>query len=140
MFHMKQSLPALFFFLICLSSAQAIENRIAHFSILDKIIGEITALEIPINKSLRFGSLDITVHTCQTRPLKELPQTTSFLEIFDTSFNDLRTQVFRGWMFAQSPALSALDHPVYDVWLIACSTPIEESDIFKKSNKRYTQQ
>ncbi len=138
---------------------------------LNKITARYTDLEIEMNEIARFGSLEIQPRTCDKRPPEEFPETTAFLEIFDTEFgarqSDLKIQepeivedeikttelailpgeavgdapqadepapvvlegpqaegvnIFRGWMFASTPALNALEHPVYDVWVIDCKT------------------
>ncbi len=138
---------------------------------LNKITARYTDLEIKMNEIAHFGSLEIQPRTCDKRPPEEFPETTAFLEIFDTEFesrqSDLKIQepeliedeieatdlevlpgeavgetptfeapaaavlegpqaegvnIFRGWMFASTPALNALEHPVYDVWVIDCKT------------------
>ena len=151
---------------------------------LDKITARYIDIEIPMNEIARFGSLELLPRTCDKRPPEEFPETTVFLEIFDTEFgsrkSDLKEQepepvesdfdvtelralpvepvgalpeveaeapdasaidpelaeqlqlvvgpeaegvnIFRGWMFASSPALNPLEHPVYDVWVINCTT------------------
>ncbi len=168
---------------------------------LDKITARYTDIEISMNEIARFGSLELLPRYCDKRPPEEFPETTAFLEVFDTEFgargDDLKidpalletaeaaddlpaaeptdenlelteipafgadaTQedapveaaplpsepvptlpapevlsgpqaegenIFRGWMFASSPALNALEHPVYDVWVINCTTRAVES-------------
>ena len=74
-----------------------------------------------MNKLLRFGSLEITPRTCSKRPPEETPEVTAFLEISDLKADGTKKKLFSGWMFASSPALSALEHPVYDVWVIDCN-------------------
>jgi len=141
---------------------------------LDKITARYTDIEIAMNEIARFGALELQPRTCDKRPPEEFPETTAFLEIFDTEFDsrksDLKPQegdpvesdivasdlrvvpvepvgdlpviaeepdpvalewpqaegvnIFRGWMFASSPALNPLEHPVYDVWVIDCTTRI----------------
>jgi hypothetical protein len=88
---------------------------------VDKITARVTDIKAPMNKPLRFGSLEITPRTCSKRPPEETPEVTAFLEIADIKQDGTRTKVFSGWMFASSPALSALEHPVYDVWVIDCN-------------------
>ena len=140
---------------------------------LDKITARYTDIEIAMNEIARFGALELQPRTCDKRPPEEFPETSAFLEIFDTEFDsrksDLRPQenepvetdivatdldtlsvepvgnlpiaeapdvnvlegpqaeginIFRGWMFASSPALNPLEHPVYDVWVIDCTTRV----------------
>ena len=178
---------------------------------LDKVTARYTDIEIAMNEIARFGSLELQPRTCDKRPPEEFPETTAFLEIFDTksysasnwkreiivedaapadetaeaetdSYDPMLTaperlpgfgadaaeieeetgdlqadfiaaleqgveenadeiasmpapevlegpqaegeNIFRGWMFASSPALNALEHPVYDVWVIDCKTRV----------------
>ncbi len=88
---------------------------------VDKITARVTDIRAPMNKPLRFGSLEITPRTCSKRPPEETPEVTAFLEISDIKADGTKKKLFSGWMFASSPALSALEHPVYDVWVIDCN-------------------
>ena len=103
--------------------AERISNPVAVFSGLDKVTGNITSIEIPVDKSGRFGTLEIRPRVCYSRPVTEEPKTTSFVEINDIDITGQPMRVFTGWMFAESPALNALEHPVFDVWLTACKDP-----------------
>ena len=102
--------------------AEKIENQIAVFSGLDKITAKITTFEVPLNATKLFGVLEVTARVCYSRPPTEPPKTTAFVEV-----NELRTdasprRIFAGWMFADSPGLNAVEHPVYDIWLTNCKT------------------
>ena len=90
---------------------------------LDKITARITTFNLPLGKAVKFGTLQIVARTCHKQPPEETPEVSVFLEIDEkiSDKGDLRT-IFTGWMFASSPALSALEHSVYDVWVIDCST------------------
>ena len=74
---------------------------------------------------MRFGTLEIIVRTCQKTPPEEPPESAAFLEIRDAKPGEAAVVLFTGWMFASSPALSALEHPVYDVWVLDCLTAAE---------------
>ena len=87
---------------------------------LDKVTARISTFDAPVDGSVRFGSLEITARTCRKRPPEETPESAAFLEIRDIKPGEAPVEVFSGWMFASSPALSALEHPVYDVWVIDC--------------------
>jgi hypothetical protein len=87
---------------------------------LDKITARITEFELELGTELRFGTLSIVARYCRTRPPIEPPETFAFLEIDDLKRGGKRERVFEGWMVASSPALNALEHPVYDVWVINC--------------------
>lgn len=87
---------------------------------LDKVTARISTLEAPKDKPVRFGTLEVIVRTCSKRPPEEPPESAAFLEIYDVPPGEEPKRVFSGWMFASSPALSALEHPVYDVWVTDC--------------------
>ncbi len=89
---------------------------------LDKLTARVFKIEVEIGRPTRFGTLDIIAHTCNKRPPEESPETTAFLEITEVREGEEPATLFIGWMFASSPALSALEHPVYDVWVLDCQT------------------
>jgi len=89
---------------------------------LDKVTGRAIDVAVPIGVPVRFGSLTITARYCYTVPPEEPPETTAFVQIDDGKPGDQLKRVFSGWMFASTPALSALEHPIYDVWVITCKT------------------
>ena len=87
---------------------------------LDKVTALISTFEVPFDRLVAFGSLTIQVRACHKASPTEAPESTAFLEI-DESFERAADQrIFTGWMFASSPAISALEHPVYDVWIVDC--------------------
>ena len=94
---------------------------------LDKVTARISEIEAPIDRPIRFGTLQIQARFCKKRPPEETPETTAFLDIVDIKPGDAPLPLFSGWMFASSPALSALEHPVYDVWVIDCKISRPES-------------
>jgi hypothetical protein len=93
------------------------------FAGLDKITGTITSFEVLIDETRRFGSLIVRPRVCYSRPPEEEPKTTSFVEVEEVGPNDAPRRIFTGWMFAESPGLNAVEHPVYDVWLTGCFDP-----------------
>ena len=100
--------------------ATTISNPIAAFSGLDKITGRITNFDVYINETVQFGALQITPRVCYTRPPTETQRTSVFIEVDQVSLKGGTERIFTGWMFADSPALNAIDHPVYDIWLVDC--------------------
>ena len=106
-----------------LAYADTIKNPIAVFAALDKVTGRISHLEIPINKTVEFGALKVTPRVCDTRPPTEPPHTASFVEVDEVKLTGEVQRIFTGWMFAESPGLHAVEHPVFDVWLTSCKTP-----------------
>jgi hypothetical protein len=104
--------------------AEKIENPIAVFAALDKVTGRISPLEIRINDTVEFGALKVTPRVCTSTPPTEAPRTTAFVEIDETKLTGEIQRIFTGWMFAESPGLNAVEHPVFDVWLTSCKKPI----------------
>lgn len=103
--------------------AQPIANPVATFAGLDKITGRITRFDVYIDETVLFGALEITPRACYNRSAKDtLQRTSAFLEVKQVSLDGSTRPLFEGWMFADSPALNAVDHAVYDVWLIECKT------------------
>lgn len=100
--------------------ADTIANPVAAFTGLDKITGRITSFDVYIDETVQFGALQITPRACYTRPPTETQRTSVFVEVDQVSLRGTVERVFTGWMFADSPALNAIDHAVYDIWLIDC--------------------
>ena len=87
---------------------------------LDKVTARVVTLDVPVGDTVTFGSLRITARTCRKASPIEPPESAAFLEIQEAHPDEAAEALFSGWMFASSPALSALEHPVYDVWVIDC--------------------
>lgn len=100
-----------------------IEASSAKLQTLDKITARISALDVALNNPERFGTLEITVSRCAYRPPEEPPENVAFLTVRDVGHDTslAPVQVFQGWVFSTSPAISGLEHAVYDVTLIACN-------------------
>ncbi len=104
------------------ANAEKIENDIAVFAALDKVTARISTIEVRLNETQVFGSLKITPRVCYTRPPTEPPVTSSFVEVQEIKLDGSVDKLFTGWMFAQSPGLHGVEHPVFDVWLTNCKT------------------
>jgi len=100
--------------------AGALPGAVAVLQGLDKITARVSTFEAPLDQPVRFGSLEIVARACDKKPPEETPESTAFLEITDVRPDSPAVELFRGWMFASSPAVSALEHPVYDVWVVDC--------------------
>jgi hypothetical protein len=100
--------------------AEKITNPVAVFSGLDKITGRIISFDVYVGETVQFGALQVTPRICYSRPLTEKPKTTSFLEVDEITLDRNIRRIFTGWMFADSPGLNAVEHPVYDIWLTGC--------------------
>ncbi len=91
---------------------------------LDKITARVSTFVAPIGQPVRFGTLSIVARACRERPQTETPESAAYLEIQEAKPDEGTAMLFHGWMFASSPGLSALEHPVYDVWVISCKTAV----------------
>ncbi len=103
------------------ADAQGIK-RLAVLRGLDKVTGRATDLLAPAGVPVKFGSLSINVRYCHTVPPEEPPETTAFVQVDDIDTQNRSKRIFSGWMFASSPALNAVEHAIYDVWVITCRT------------------
>ena len=88
---------------------------------LDKLTARVVTIEAEVGRTTRLGNLEIIARACrQHRPEASSPESAAFLDIWDVKPGQPAQSVFRGWMFASSPALSAMEHPIYDVWVLSC--------------------
>ncbi|MGG6895359.1 DUF2155 domain-containing protein [Rhizobium sp. BR 315] len=108
------------------AEAARIANPVAVFSGLDKITGRITTFDVYINETVQFGALQVTPRTCYTRDETEQQKVDGFVEVDEITLDRRIRRIFTGWMFADSPGLNAVEHPIYDVWLKECK---QKSDV-----------
>jgi hypothetical protein len=102
---------------------QKIENGRAIFAGLDKITGRTISFDAAIGETVQFGALQVTARACYTRPPTEATNTDAFVEVDEVTLQGEIKRIFTGWMFASSPGLHAVEHPIYDVWLTDCAQP-----------------
>jgi hypothetical protein len=102
------------------AQAEKIANGVAVFSGLDKITGRIIQFDVYVDETVQFGALQVTPRVCYTRPPTKPQQTTGFVEVDEITLERKVRRIFTGWMFASSPGLNAVEHGVYDVWLVDC--------------------
>ena len=100
-----------------------IEEGTAVLQGLDKVTARISTIEDNVGQVADFGTLEITVRACRKHPPEDPPEAAAFLEIHEKKAGEAPKLLFSGWMFASSPALSALEHPVYDLWVVDCKNP-----------------
>jgi hypothetical protein len=100
--------------------ADKVKNPTAVFSGLDKITGRTVSFEVAVDETIQFGALQLTPKVCYTRPQTESPNTTSFVEVDEVTLDNKFRRIFTGWVFASSPGLHAIEHAIYDIWLVDC--------------------
>lgn len=109
-----------------------LDHRVAILQGLDKVTARVSTVRAPLDQPTQFGTLEVVARACRETPPTEPPESAAFLEIRElppaSDAGGTPTDLFSGWMFASSPAVSALEHPVYDVWVIDCDEPVAPSD------------
>jgi len=120
---------ALIFLAIALqvTGAMALEGKAVVLQGLDKVTARVSTFEAAIGETIRFGSLQIVARHCDRTPPEEPPESTVYLDIADVRQGEAAIDLFHGWMFASSPALNGLEHPVYDVWVLECKILVGDS-------------
>jgi hypothetical protein len=103
--------------------AQKIANKKASFSGLDKITGRIINFDEDIGETVQFGALRVKTDACYTRPATEAANTDAFVEVDEITLQGEVKRIFSGWMYAASPGLHGVEHPIYDIWLTECKVP-----------------
>ena len=108
-----------FIFLIILFNNKFVFGKTT-IGALNKVSGKVSKLIIEDDGEIFFGSLKIIAHTCTKSPPEDPPENKAFLEVWDIKYDRENKKIFSGWMFSSSPSISAVDHAVYDVWVIDC--------------------
>jgi hypothetical protein len=103
--------------------AQKIVNKKASFSGLDKVTGRIINFDEDIGETVQFGALRVKTDACYTRPATEAANTDAFVEVDEITLQGEVKRIFSGWMYAASPGLHGVEHPIYDIWLTDCKGP-----------------
>lgn len=104
------------------TSAEAAQKPTLLMRGLDKITGRAFDIVAPLDTPVKFATLTITARYCYSTPQSETPETAAFVQIDDTRPEKPVKRIFSGWMYASSPGLNAMQHPLYDVWAIFCRT------------------
>jgi hypothetical protein len=108
------------------ADAARISNAVAVFAGLDKITGRVTSFDVYLNETVQFGALQVTPKVCYSRDDTEAQKIDGFVEVDEITLDRKIRRIFTGWMFADSPGLNAVEHPIYDVWLTGCK---QKSDV-----------
>jgi hypothetical protein len=117
------------------AQAEGLQKGVAILRWLDKSTARVATVEVPVNQSVRIESLELIVRACVERPPVEPPESAAFLDIAEVRPGEPTAEVFRGWMFASSPALSAMEHPIYDVWVLDCIDQGESSPYLRQDDE-----
>lgn len=102
------------------AQAAEVDMNMAELQAMDKITGRVSIIDVPVNGAVTFGSFSIVVRSCKSRTEEEVPENFAFIDVSDKSFDKEEYNIFKGWMLSSSPAVNAVEHPIYDVWLLRC--------------------
>ena len=103
-----------------IAGAKEIQTNMARMQAMDKVTGKVSEIDVPVNGETVFGSFSIVVRYCATRSPEETPENFAFVDVVDNYKTENPVNIFKGWMMSSSPALNAVEHPIYDVWLLNC--------------------
>lgn len=102
------------------ANAEQIATNMAQMQAMDKITGRVSIIEVPVGGEVKFGTFSVVVRSCKTNPEGEIPENYAFVDVTDKTFDKEEFNIFKGWMMSSSPAVHAVEHPIYDVWLLKC--------------------
>ncbi len=116
-----------FFFLLLLFFSPSAQAEMEDYPViklqsLDKVTARTMTFEARVGSTVKFGPLYIKIQACRKTPPIEKPESAAFIQVWEVTAEDKAQWVFSGWMFSSSPALSPMDHPIYDVWVLDCLT------------------
>ena len=114
------TLPALALAPLLTHAAATIDYPVVKLRSLDKTSARTSIFETAVGSTVKFGDVYIKVQACRKAPEMEQPEAAAFLQVWDVNKEDKADWIFSGWMFSSSPGLSAMDHPIYDVWVLDC--------------------
>ena len=97
-----------------------IETNAALMQAMDKVTGRVNKITVPVNSKVAFGDFSLVLRACKKRPAEETPENFAFIDVTDKSFGTDEYNIFRGWVLSSTPGISAIEHPIYDVWLLEC--------------------
>ncbi len=108
----------------CLFSGHAwaaeIATNAALMQAMDKVTGRVNKVTVPVNSKVSYGDFSLVLRACKKRPAEETPENFAFVDVADKSFGSDEYNIFRGWILSSTPGLNAIEHPIYDMWLLEC--------------------
>ena len=108
---------------ICFSSialSTEVSTNSALMQAMDKVTGRVNKITVPVNSKISYGDFSLVLRACKKRPAEETPENFAFVDVTDKSFGEDEYNIFRGWMLSSAPGINAIEHPIYDVWLLEC--------------------
>jgi hypothetical protein len=100
--------------------AAEIETNSAKMQAMDKITGRVNEIIVPVKSKVSYGDFSLVLRSCKKRPAEETPENFAFVDVVDKSFGEDEYNIFRGWLVSSTPGINAIEHPIYDIWLLEC--------------------
>lgn len=97
-----------------------IETNSALMQAMDKVTGRVNKITVPVNTKVTYGDFSLVLRSCKKRPAEETPENFAFVDVTDKSFGSEEYNIFRGWILSSAPGINAIEHPIYDIWLLEC--------------------
>lgn len=112
------------------AKADEIPTNAALMQAMDKVTGRVNKITVPVNSKISFGDFSLVLRSCKKRPAEEAPENFAFADVTDKSFGTEEYNIFRGWLLSSAPGINAIEHPIYDVWLLECvDTEVDTSKL-----------
>lgn len=113
--------------------SKEITTNTAIMQAMDKITGRVNKISVPVNSKVSFGDFSVVLRSCKKTPAEETPENFAFVDVADKSFGKDEYNIFRGWLISSTPGINAIEHPIYDVWLLECvDTDIKDAILLTK--------
>lgn len=110
--------------------AAEISTNAALMQAMDKVTGRVNKITVPVNSKVTYGDFSLVLRACKKRPAEETPENFAFIDVTDKSFGENEYNIFRGWVVSSTPGISAIEHPIYDIWLLECiDTKVDEAKL-----------
>lgn len=117
-------------FLSFSASATEISTNAALMQAMDKVTGRVNKIIVPVKGETSFGDFSLVLRACKKRPAEETPENFAFIDVTDKSFGAEEYNIFRGWIISSTPGINAIEHPIYDVWLLECiDTKVDKKEL-----------
>lgn len=136
------TLSLMFYFSVMqIVNAAEIETNSAKMQAMDKITGRVNEIIVPVKSKISFGDFSLVLRACKKRPAEETPENFAFVDVADKSFGEDEYNIFKGWLISSTPGINAIEHPIYDIWLLECidtdvdaKNQLSEDELNKRDN------
>lgn len=114
--------------------AAEVATNAALMQAMDKVTGRVNKVIVPVNSKVAYGDFSLVLRSCKKRPAEETPENFAFIDVTDRSFGSDEYNIFRGWILSSTPGMNAIEHPIYDMWLLECiNTDVDEKALLSET-------